>query len=450
MKFSTALIASAAALLLCQAAFAQRPQQTVSDSNTALHLMRPDYQVPYGVPALEDVKADIDRVLKYISDGTQPGLDDNGRLKQGIFRLTSYEWGVTYSAVLGAAGATGDSAYSDYAFDRMKLLAQVYPQAKDQYEQGRLRDGQMRSVVHPQALDDAGAVCCSMIKAQIEDKSLNLRPMIDNYIDYIMNHEYRLADGTFARMRPLADAVWLDDMYMAIPAIAWYGKLTGDAKYYEEAVKQVLLFKDKMWVPEHGLFRHGWIQSMDPHPAFHWGRANGWALLTMTEVLDAIPDNYPRRNKIMELYKEFAASLASLQSSEGFWHQLLDRNDSYLETSCTAIYTGCFAHAISKGWLDPLCFGPVAVLGWNAVSTKINDLGQVEGTCVGTGMAFDPAFYYYRPTNVAAAHGYGPVIMAGSELIGMLKGQHARMNDSAVMFYDKDYSNMGAIFSVTK
>jgi hypothetical protein len=39
----------------------------------------------------------------------------------------------------------------------------------------------------------------------------------------------------------------------------------------------------------------------------------------------------------------------------------------------------------------------------------LNAKGQVVGTCFGTGMAFDPAFYYYRPTNVYAAHGCGRV-----------------------------------------
>ena len=24
--------------------------------------------------------------------------------------------------------------------------------------------------------------------------------------------------------------------------------------------------------------RHGWIEGMEPHPVFHWGRANGWAV----------------------------------------------------------------------------------------------------------------------------------------------------------------------------
>ena len=74
----------------------------------------------------------------------------------------------------------------------------------------------------------------------------------------------------------------------------------------------------------------------------------------------------------------------------------------------------------------------MCLLGWNAVATKVNDRGQVEGTCVGTGMAFDPAFYYYRPTNVFAAHGYGPVILAGAEVIRMLKDHGFEMNDSSI------------------
>jgi hypothetical protein len=76
----------------------------------------------------------------------------------------------------------------------------------------------------------------------------------------------------------------------------------------------------------------------------------------------------------------------------------------------------------------------MALLAWNAVSTKVNVKGQVEGTCVGTGMAFDPAFYYYRPINVYAAHGYGPVLLAGASIYRLLTEHPADINDSALMF----------------
>ena len=78
----------------------------------------------------------------------------------------------------------------------------------------------------------------------------------------------------------------------------------------------------------------------------------------------------------------------------------------------------------------------------------IDDEGKVNGTCVGTGMGFDPAFYYYRPVSAYAAHGYGPVVFAGAEVIRLLENTYPRLNDSAVQFYDTDMSDKGAIFAV--
>ena len=61
----------------------------------------------------------------------------------------------------------------------------------------------------------------------------------------------------------------------------------------------------------------------------------------------------------------------------------------------------------------------------------------MEGTCVGTGMGFDPAFYYYRPINVFAARGYGPVMLAGSEIIQLLKNNVFEINDSSLQLKTK-------------
>lgn len=438
-------------------------QTVINDSNTPLHLMQPEYKTPYGVVAVEEVKACMDRVLRYLESCTPTrvvdkktgetitdyaGMGADAQLERGSFRLASYEWGVTYSAMLAAAEATGDQAYMDYVTTRFKFLAEVAPYFKAIHEKEGRIDGQMRQILDPHALDDAGAVCAAMIKAQLKDASLPVEPLIQNYINYIMNGEYRLADGTFARTRPFRNTVWLDDMFMGIPPVAWYSLVAGEeqARYQAEAVHQVLQFAERMWVPEKKLFRHGWVESMEDHPSFHWGRANGWAILTMCEVLDVLPEDYPKRDEIMALYREHVRGLVALQSGEGFWHQLLDRNDSYLETSATAIFAYCIAHGINKGWLDAMTYGPVALLAWHAVTTQIDEQGQVGGTCVGTGMAFDPAFYYYRPVHKMAAHGYGPAIWAGAEIINLLNTQHPKMNDSAVQFYRTEQKTDRPIF----
>ena len=125
----------------------------------------------------------------------------------------------------------------------------------------------------------------------------------------------------------------------------------------------------------------------------------------------------------MDLLLDHLHGIMAVQGGDGFWHQLLDRNDSYTETSATAIFTYCLAHAVNEGWVDLQAYGPAAQAGWKAVATRINAQGEVEGTCVGTGVAYEPGFYYNRPTSVNAAHGYGPVLLAGCEVFKMMASQ---------------------------
>lgn len=454
-----------ALLLISLPVSAQKKTAVVNDSNTPLHLLQPAYQGTYGDLTAEQVKKDIDRVFSYIDKETPArvvdkntgkvitdytAMGEEAQLERGAFRLASYEWGVTYSALITATETTGDPRYAAYVQNRFRFLAEVAPHFMRVHKEKGTTDPQMRQILTPHALDDAGAVCAAMIKTKRKDQTLPCDGLIRNYFDFIMNKEYRLADGTFARNRPQRNTLWLDDMFMGIPAVAQmscYDKEHTD-KYLSEAVRQFLQFADRMFIPEKGLFRHGWVESSTDHPAFCWARANGWAMLTACELLDVLPQDYPQRAEVMDYFRAQVRGVTALQSGEGLWHQLLDRNDSYLETSASAIYVYCLAHAIHKGWIDPIAYGPVAQLGWHAVAGKINPKGQVEGTCVGTGMAFDPAFYYYRPVNVYAAHGYGPVLWAGAEMIRLLNTQHPKMNDSAVQYYHERQKTTEPIFSV--
>ena len=428
-------------------------QVKINDVTTPLHLLQPDYKFPYGAQPIDSVKKVLKRVFNYL-DAVTPAqfinrhtqevvsnlanVDTNTIIRPGDFRLTAYEWGVTYSGMLLAGEATGDTAYTHYTKKRVHFIADAFPVFSALYAKYPKASNPLRQPVAPHALDDGGAVCAAMIKSLRMGEDANLRALVNHLINYISVKEYRLADGTLARNRPQKNTLLLDDLFMGVPALAQMGKLTGDIKYYDDAVKQVLQFSQRMFNKEQGIYMHGWVEEMTVHPEFHWARANGWALMTMVELLDVLPENHPRRKAVIEQLKAHVKGLASYQSGEGFWHQLLDKPDSYKETSATAIYTYCIARAINKGWIDAKAYAPMCLLGWNAVSTKVNSKGQVEGTCVGTGMAFDPAFYYYRPVNVFAAHGYGPVLLAGAEIINLLKNFSFEINDSSLQLKSKN------------
>ncbi|WP_200978406.1 glycoside hydrolase family 105 protein [Echinicola sp. 20G] len=428
-----------------------RAQEIINDSNTPLHLIQPDYSVPYGEVSKNNVQEILLRVKNYLEQVTPAVLEDKNSgeiindlekaneksiIKKGDFRLLSYEWGVVYAGMLAASEATGDESFRDYTFTRLTFLADLYTHYSKIQSKNMDLETPIDRVMFPHALDDAGAICAAMIKSQHNGLSVGLDKMIDNYIDFIMNQQFKLEDGTLARNRPLDHTLWLDDLFMSVPALAQMGNTTGEAKYFDEAVKQVLLFSKRMFNWEKKIYMHGWVEGSKNFPQYHWGRANGWAFMTLVELLDVLPESHPGREKIMEHFLALAEGLASYQSNTGLWHQLLDRKDSYLETSATAIYTYGFAKAINRGWLDYRVFGPLTILAWSGVSTKVNIKGQVEGTCVGTGMGFDPAFYFHRPISVYAAHGYGPVLLAGAEVYKLLENHSYEINETAVQFLE--------------
>ncbi|MCD8225990.1 MAG: glycoside hydrolase family 88 protein [Bacteroides ovatus] len=427
----------------------------VNDSTTPLHLLSPDYIIPYGQLDTETVKKDIDRVFAYIDKCTPARvvngngdsvtdlthLPDDAKLNQGTYRLTSYEWAVTYMALLDASEMLNDAKYRNYVSNRVGFLAKVSPSFAELAKRTGKHDGQMRQVIAPATLDDAGAMSAAFMLTAIADPSLQLGDIIERYYDIVQNRAYRLADGTIARTRPHHNAVWLDDMFMSVPAMAARSIYANDVSQLNEAAKITSQFIDRMWLPEKKLFRHGYVEELSAQPEFAWGRANGWVILTMCRLLDVLPENNSYRDKILNTYRLHVKGLAERQDKDGFWHQLLDRPDSYTETSATAIFAYSIAHGVNQGWIDATVYGPVAQLGWEAVSTMINKQGEVENVCVGTGMGFDPAYYYYRPVSVKAAHGYGPVIWAGTEMIKLLNTYFPRMNDSAIHYYKTDPKN---------
>jgi unsaturated rhamnogalacturonyl hydrolase len=448
MNYKSTKIVALFALAVCATANAQK-----TDATAPLHLMQPDYPTPYVIPQKEEIKVVLDRVYNFLDKNSASKIVDatskvaitdykKGNqdivFEPGAFRLTSYEWGVTYAGMLLASKATGEKYFADYTNKRIQLIADIAAN----YDEKNIKDKDMLKTLHPEALDFAGALCAAFIKAKKEGLKANADPLINNYIDFISNKQFRLKDGTLARNRPQDNTLWLDDMFMSVPALAQMGSYTGDVKYFDDAVRQVNQFSKRMFNEQKGIYMHGWVESMTVHPQFHWARANGWAVMTMVELLEVLPKNHPGYPQVLAQLQKHIAGLVQYQDGTGFWHQLLDRNDTYLETSATAIYAYSIARAINRGYVDKMTYAPAVLLAWNAVATKVNDKGQVEGTCVGTGMGFDPAFYYYRPVNVFAAHGYGPVLLAGAELILLLNDSQFQINDSSIQLKIEGKNNL--------
>lgn len=427
------LAASAVCPVLADGPYRNRDNPNPNDSG------EPTYPVPYQLPKIGEITETLNRVRVYLERAApthvvdkktgQPITDLSAPVESAVatrgeeeFNLLAYEMGVVHAGMLKSAAVTGDDAFTAFTRRHLQFISDRLPYFRAQSEKFKNgRANSFKGILEPAALDDCGSMCAALIRAQLAHVGPDLSPVIKTWSEYIAHGQFRLSDGTLARQRPQAESLWADDFYMSVPALAEMGRLTGDRVWFDDAVKNVLQMSSRLYNPQLGIYTHGWNANNPDAPQFYWGRANGWAVLAMCDLLDVLPKDHPGYEKVLNQLRLLLRGVSQFQSGTGLWHQMLDRPDTYLETSATAMFVYGIAHAINQGWISPTTYGSIAQAGWVGLSTRINPKGQVEGTCVGTTFASDQIYYYNRPTSVYALHGYGPVLLAGAEMITLLK-----------------------------
>src|SRR5690606_11758308 len=144
-------------------------QEPATDATSPLHLLQADYRTPYGIPKQVEIARSLDKVYDYLQASSPAVLRGSGNeitdyshiasskdihFKKGDFRLVSYERGVTYAGMLAASRATGDKKYAGYTNERIGFLADLYPHFINLEKRSPGTKYPMRSILHPDALDD--------------------------------------------------------------------------------------------------------------------------------------------------------------------------------------------------------------------------------------------------------------------------------------------------------
>ena len=143
-----------------------------------------------------------------------------------------------------------------------------------------------------------------------------------------------------------------------------------------------------------------------------------WVVMAIVEVLEALPEDHPKRQDMLDLLLRRCTAIADLQHESGLWHTVLDRSDSYLEVSASAMFSYSMQRAVRRGWL-PGSFMNTALRALHALEPFIQDDGTVIGVSAGTGPGdFDN--YQNIPTG-EYTWGTGATILAFTERLVLLK-----------------------------
>ncbi|MBO4455991.1 MAG: glycoside hydrolase family 88 protein [Bacteroidales bacterium] len=193
------------------------------------------------------------------------------------------------------------------------------------------------------------------------------RKAMDNLYAQILEQP-RTPEGGFWHKKVYPDQMWLDGLYMAQPFYAEY-----TARYVPDSLKaasfadiahQFTLVADHTHDPATGLYRHAWDSSRemfwcDPstgQSAHAWGRALGWYVMAIVDVLPFIPEGTPGRDRMIEILRGIARQLPEYADpATGMWYQVLDRpgqEGNYVEATASAMFIYAMLKGSRNGWLD--------------------------------------------------------------------------------------------------
>jgi len=224
---------------------------------------------------------------------------------------------------------------------------------------------------------------------------------------------------------PTADGItrearyWVDDIYMISAVQVQTYRATRNKIYLDRAALTAATYLEKLQQPN-GLFFHA------ADSPFYWGRGNGWYAAGMAELLSELPADHPKHARIMEGFKTMMASLLKYQGEDGLWRQLIDKPESWPETSGTGMFTFAMVTGVKRGWLDAETYGPAARKAWLGLVARLDKDANVTDVCVGTNKAFQEVgsnpetqlrFYLGRNRRTGDLHGQSPILWTASALM---------------------------------
>lgn len=265
-----------------------------------------------------------------------------------------------------------------------------------------------------------------------------------------LQNQPRTKEGVYWHKAIYANQVWLDGIFMGLPFYCNYAVQTMKPKkaekYLNDAVDQMVKTDYRTYDEKTQLWKHAWDETHqqfwankeDGKSQHCWARALGWYVMAMTECLDAMPENYARRQEVIDLLNKAMKSVMKYQDKKtGVWYDVLDvkSDKNYLESTASSMFAYVLLKGYRKGYLSEeyLKAGVKAYNGILKQFIKVNADKTISLTrcCAVSGLGPGPgpyvkkpnykrdgSFEYYmsEPIRDNDAKGVGPFIWASLEM----------------------------------
>ncbi|RZL20489.1 MAG: glycoside hydrolase family 88 protein, partial [Pedobacter sp.] len=163
-----------------------------------------------------------------------------------------------------------------------------------------------------------------------------------------LQQQPRTKEGGFWHKKIYPNQMWLDGLYMAEPFYAEYATLMKKDAAFDDIANQFIWMEKNARDSKTGLLYHGYDESREEKwadkttgksPNF-WGRAMGWYIMALVDVLDYFPKTHPKYPELLAILNRTATVTVKYQDAKsGVWFDILDmpkREGNYLESSASS------------------------------------------------------------------------------------------------------------------
>ena len=247
----------------------------------------------------------------------------------------------------------------------------------------------------------------------------------------------RTDEGGFWHKQVYEHQMWLDGLFTGTTFYARYAAWKPEPEAWSDIANQFLVV-DKHTRKANGLNHHGWDESRQMGWADSitgcspetWGRAEGWYVMALVDVLELMPENQPERPELIAILNRVMKALLTFQDPEThLWYQVPDRAEeegNYLESTCSAMYCFAMAKGVRIGVLDKTYKDEAkrVMEGLKAHKIAQNEDGTLSliDCCAVAGLGGNPyrdgtyAYYIHERIRKDDPKGVAPLMLACIEL----------------------------------
>ena len=252
-----------------------------------------------------------------------------------------------------------------------------------------------------------------------------------------LREQPRTSEGGFWHKQVYEHQMWLDGLFTGTTFYARYAAWKPEPEAWDDIANQFLVV-DRHTRKANGLNHHGWDESRQmgwsdsitgcsPET---WGRAEGWYVMALCDVLELMPADRAERTELQAILTRVMEALMAVQDTEThLWYQVPDRGGdegNYLESTCSAMYAYAMAKGVRLGVLSETyreqAKRVIESLQANKLRTNPDGTLSLIDCCAVAGLGGNPfrdgTYDYYIHERICAddPKGVAPLILACIEL----------------------------------